>query len=144
MNASHKSNNVPTVSVIIPTYNRANLIGRSIQSVLGQTYRDFEVIIIDDNSTDNTGEVVRSFRDPRIIYIKLSSNSGVSAARNQGIQMAKGTYIAFQDSDDEWFPHKWHALPGHRCRCLGRPAYQSRHRSSRWYSRTRLRLPVLI
>jgi len=96
----------PTVSVVIPTYNRAHLIGMSIQSVLDQTYQDFEIIVVDDGSTDNIEEVVRSFSDPRIKYVKHQENRGGSAARNTGIELAKGEFIAFQDSDDEWFPEK--------------------------------------
>jgi len=100
-----KSN--PTVSVIIPTYNRAHLIGRAIQSVLDQTYQDFEIIVVDDASTDNTEEVVSNFDDERIRYIRLKENSGGSAApRNTAIRTARGEYIAFQDSDDEWLPEK--------------------------------------
>lgn len=100
-----KSN--PTVSVIIPTYNRAHLIGRAIQSVLDQTYQDFEIIVVDDASTDNTEDVVSNFDDERIRYIRLKENSGTSAApRNTAIRIARGEYIAFQDSDDEWLPEK--------------------------------------
>jgi len=95
----------PTVSVIIPTYNRAQLIGRALQSVLDQTYRDFEIIVVDD-STDNTGEIVRSFKDERIRYIKRDIRKGAGAARNTGIKAARGKYMAFQDSDDEWLPEK--------------------------------------
>jgi len=94
------------VSVILPTYNRADLIGRSIQSVLAQTYQDFELIIVDDGSTDNTEEVERTFDDRRIRYLKYSNNRGAAAARNTGIKAARGSYIAFQDSDDEWLPTK--------------------------------------
>ncbi len=96
----------PTVSVVIPTYNRAHLLGRAIQSVLNQTYHDFEIIVVDDGSTDNTEEVVKSFNDPRIHYTRHDQNRGGSAARNTGIKMARGEYIAFQDSDDEWLPEK--------------------------------------
>jgi len=101
-------NKNPTVSVIIPTYNRANLISRAIRSVLNQTYSDFELIIIDDGSTDNTEDIIRQFqeKDKRIKYIKHDKNKGGSAARNRGIKIAKGKYIAFQDSDDEWLPEK--------------------------------------
>lgn len=94
------------VSVIIPTFNRAKLIKRSIQSVLDQTYQDFEVIIVDDGSTDDTKSVIESFKNPRIKYISHDINKGPSAARNAGIKNAKGKYIAFQDSDDEWLPEK--------------------------------------
>ena len=98
----------PTCSVIIPTYNRAHLVDRAIQSVLNQTYQNFEFIVVDDGSTDNTEEVVKKFqeKDKRIRYIKHERNKGASAARNTGIKAAKGEYIAFQDSDDEWLPEK--------------------------------------
>jgi len=96
----------PTVSVIIPTYNRAHLIGRAIQSVLNQTYQNFEVIVVDDGSTDNTEEIVKGFNDSRICYIRHSENRGASATRNAGIEGAHGEYIAFLDSDDEWLPEK--------------------------------------
>jgi glycosyltransferase involved in cell wall biosynthesis len=96
----------PTVSIILPTYNRAALLGRSIRSVLGQSYADFELIVIDDGSTDETSGVVADFCDRRIKYIPLSRNTGAGAARNVGIQMARGTFLAFQDSDDEWLPSK--------------------------------------
>lgn len=96
----------PTVSVIIPTYNRAHLITRAIRSVLNQTYHDFELIVVDDGSTDNTEEIVNGFNDPRIKYIRHDKNKRVAAARNTGIKAARGSYIAFQDSDDEWLPTK--------------------------------------
>ncbi len=103
-----KAENEPNVSVIIPTYNRARLIGRAIQSVLDQTYQNFEIIVVDDGSTDNTIKVIRYFQkiDKRIRYIRHDNNKGGSAARNTGIKAAQGDYIAFQDSDDEWFPEK--------------------------------------
>lgn len=91
------------VSVIIPAYNRANLIGETIQSVLDQTFTDFEIIVVDDGSTDNTREVIDSFKDPRISY-KYQENRGVAAARNTGIRFSGGEYIAFLDSDDLWLP----------------------------------------
>jgi glycosyltransferase involved in cell wall biosynthesis len=97
---------MPTVSVIIPTYNREQLLGRAIKSVLVQTYQDFELIIVDDGSTDNTERLVKNFKSEKIRYIRSRENKGVSAARNIGIQSAKGDYIAFQDSDDEWMPEK--------------------------------------
>ena len=96
----------PTVSVIIPTYNRAHLLGRAIQSVLNQTYQGFELIVVDDGSSDNTGEVVATFADPRIHYLRHVKNRGAAAARNTAIKTARGEHIAFLDSDDEWLPEK--------------------------------------
>ncbi|MCL1950191.1 MAG: glycosyltransferase [Turicibacter sp.] len=94
------------ISVIIPTYNRAQTIVRSIESVLAQTYQDFEVLVVDDASTDNTEEVVAGIEDERVKYFRLPKNGGAPVARNFGIQQAAYEYIAFQDSDDEWFPQK--------------------------------------
>jgi glycosyltransferase involved in cell wall biosynthesis len=96
----------PAVSVILPTYNRAALLGRAIRSVLGQSYTNFELIVIDDGSTDETYGVMNGFRDRRIKYISLEHNTGAGAARNVGIRMARGKFLAFQDSDDEWLPSK--------------------------------------
>ena len=93
----------PTVSVIIPTYNRAHLVGQAIRSVLNQTFQDFELIIVDDGSSDDTEAVVKQFNDPRIRYI-YQENKGISGARNTGIRSARGRYIAFLDSDDLWLP----------------------------------------
>ena len=98
--------NAPKVSVILPTYNREPLLPRSIHSVLCQTFTDFELLIVDDGSTDNTAEVVAGFVDPRVRYLRLEQNAGVSNARNTGIREARGELIAFQDSDDEWLPGK--------------------------------------
>lgn len=94
------------VSIIIPTYNRAYCIERSIRSVLAQTYQEFELLIVDDGSSDNTQDVVNSIGDERIRYIKMPENKGVAAARNEGIRQASYEYIAFQDSDDVWKPDK--------------------------------------
>ncbi len=96
----------PRVSVIIPTYNRENMIGNAIESVLNQTFRDFEIVIIDDASDDNTEEVVKGFDDDRIVYILHKEKKGGSAARNTGIKKATGKFIAFLDSDDWWHPKK--------------------------------------
>jgi len=96
--------NTPTVSVIIPTYNRAHLVSRAVRSVLDQTYQDFELVVVDDASTDNTEKVVKGFNDDRIRYFHHSENRGGSAARNTGIEAAKGEFIAFLDDDDEWLP----------------------------------------
>lgn len=94
------------ISVIIPSYNRADRIAASVRSVLNQTYRDIEVIVVDDCSADNTEEVLLSLLDSRIRYARHEVNKGACAARNTGIALTKGKYIAFQDSDDEWFPDK--------------------------------------
>lgn len=96
--------NTPTVSIIIPTYNRANLISEAIDSVLAQTYRNFEIIVVDDGSTDNTKEVLSKYNG-QIKYI-YQDNKGGAEARNNGIKNAQGEYIAFLDSDDLWLPNK--------------------------------------
>jgi len=90
----------PMISVIIPTFNRADCIGKTIESVLEQTYTNFEIIVVDDGSTDNTQEVLEPYKD-RICYI-YQDNLGCAAARNTGIQKAHGQWIAFLDSDDRW------------------------------------------
>jgi len=94
------------ISVVLPTFNRANLVSRAIKSVLAQSHKHLELIIIDDGSDDHTKEVVDSFTDPRIRYMHHGKNRGGAAARNTGIKAATGDYIAFLDSDDEWFPQK--------------------------------------
>lgn len=90
------------ISVIIPSYNRAKTIGRSIESVLNQTYKEIEVIIVDDCSTDDTREIVEGYEDERIKYVRNEKNLGACQSRNKGIRFAQGEYIAFQDSDDSW------------------------------------------
>lgn len=92
----------PLVSVIMPTYNRQATVMRALDSVLGQTYANLEVIIVDDASTDSTVQLVNARRDDRVHLICLPENGGANAARNRGIAAARGEYIAFQDSDDEW------------------------------------------
>jgi glycosyltransferase involved in cell wall biosynthesis len=94
----------PTVSVVIPTYNRARSITRAIDSVLTQTFQDIELIVVDDGSQDDTAEVLTRYGD-RLCLIR-QENRGVSAARNKGIRAAHGNWIAFLDSDDEWRPTK--------------------------------------
>lgn len=94
------------VSIIMPTYNCGQYIAESIQSVLSQTYSNWELLIIDDCSTDNTRYVVSSFKDPRIHYQCNQKNSGAAISRNTALRMAKGKYIAFLDSDDLWSPNK--------------------------------------
>ncbi len=100
------SNTGPNVSVVIPTYNRAGLLGRAVRSVLAQSYEDFEVIVVDDGSTDATAGVMANFEDPRVRCVRLARNTGAAAARNAGIRRARGKFLAFQDSDDEWLPSK--------------------------------------
>jgi lipopolysaccharide heptosyltransferase II len=95
-----------TVSIIIPTYNRASMLPRAIESVLRQDYPDVEIIVIDDCSQDDTANVVRGYDDKRLRYIRLPENMGVAAARNFGIKSATGDFIAFLDSDDEFMPGK--------------------------------------
>jgi len=94
------------VSIVIPTFNRAYCLSRTIQSVLDQTFQDFEIIIVDNYSTDNTDEVVESFDDDRVTLLKLKNEGIVAASRNLGIKKAKGKYIAFLDSDDWWLSNK--------------------------------------
>lgn len=94
------------VSIVLPTYNRAHILGRAIESVLCQTYPYFELIIVDDGSTDNTERVVLNYQDSRIRYYKLKENGGQAAARNFGIEQANYDYIAFEDSDDIWHEEK--------------------------------------
>lgn len=94
------------VSVIIPSYNREKTIERAVMSVLNQTYKDLELIVVDDCSKDNTVEVLKSIEDDRLKIIRLEKNSGACVARNVGVENAQGDYIAFQDSDDEWLLDK--------------------------------------
>ena len=96
----------PAVTVIIPTYNRAPLLVRAIQSVLAQDWTDFEVLVVDDASTDDTTFAIERIGDPRIRLIRQDRNQGVAAARNRGMREARGRFIAFLDSDDEWLPTK--------------------------------------
>ena len=99
----------PKVSIIIPTYNRADVITRALNSVLAQTETNYEVIIVDDASTDETKQIIESYLDPRIRYLRHDKNKYAAAARNTGMEKATGQYIAFLDSDDEWVPTKLHA-----------------------------------
>lgn len=93
------------ISVIIPLYNKAHTIVNTLNTVLNQTYHDFEVVIVNDGSTDNGVEVIKqNFNDLRIRIIN-QKNAGVSAARNRGIQESRGKWISFLDADDEWMPN---------------------------------------
>ncbi|HBC47709.1 MAG TPA: hypothetical protein DEO84_02180 [candidate division Zixibacteria bacterium] len=97
-------NKFPLISVIIPTYNSAVYIEEALKSIFEQTYQDFEIIIVDDGSTDNTRQILRKYGE-RIQYI-FQANGGPSSARNNGIRKARGKYIAFLDADDRWLPTK--------------------------------------
>ena len=95
------------MSIIMPSYNTANYIGESINSVINQTYKNWELIIVDDCSTDNTDEIVKKFlNDKRIKYFRNNKNSGAAISRNKALREAKGKWIAFLDSDDLWVPEK--------------------------------------
>ncbi len=96
----------PAATVVIPTFNRAPIVGRAIRSVLGQTCQDWELIVVDDGSADGTEQAVRGISDNRIKYIRHDRKHGGGAARNTGIRCARGEYVAFLDSDDEWLPEK--------------------------------------
>ena len=100
------NNKQPLVSVIMPTYNHAKFIGEAIESVLNQTYNNFELIIIDNYSEDDTKKIVDSYEDNRIIYLKFRNNGVIAASRNYGIKYSHGVYIAFLDSDDLWLLSK--------------------------------------
>ena len=95
-----------SISIIIPTFNRARELNRAIESVINQTYKNWELIIIDNNSSDNTDEVVSKFNDSRILLFKINNNGVIAKSRNLGIKKASGSFIAFLDSDDWWLPKK--------------------------------------
>ena len=91
-------------SVIIPVYNKERYIRKTIQSVLKQTFRDYEIIVVDDGSKDDSFKIVKSMQEDSIVLVQ-QENSGVAAARNTGIESARGEYIAFLDADDYWHPN---------------------------------------
>lgn len=96
----------PRVSVVISTYKRAGLVSRAVSSALGQTIRDLEVIVVDDYSPDETGNVIAEICDARVRYLRHEKNKGLPAARNTGIAVARAEFVAFLDDDDEWVPEK--------------------------------------
>ena len=100
--------NEPLVSIITPVYNAERFLSDTIKSVQNQTYKNWEILLIDDCSKDNSAQIIKEFQkyDNRIKYIKLKMNSGASVSRNEGIRNAKGRFIAFVDSDDIWKPEK--------------------------------------
>jgi glycosyltransferase involved in cell wall biosynthesis len=97
---------LPLVTVVIPVFNRERTVVAAIESVLRQTYQSIEVIVVDDASTDGSIDAVRSVSDPRVRLVEAGTNRGAAGARNLGIAMATGEFVAFQDSDDEWLPTK--------------------------------------
>lgn len=107
MSSPSKANAV-MVSVIVPTYNRAYCLARTIQSVIDQTFCDWELIIVDNHSTDDTDKLIGGYEDPRIKYLKVHNGGIVAVSRNEGIRAATGKYLAFLDSDDWWAPEKLH------------------------------------
>ena len=108
MMGTNKIKNEELVSIIMPAYNCGDFIGIAFDSVISQTYQNWEVIVIDDCSTDNTVEVIKEYikKDNRIKYHKLEKNSGAAVARNKAVDLASGKYMAFLDSDDVWFSDK--------------------------------------
>jgi glycosyltransferase involved in cell wall biosynthesis len=122
------------VSVIIPTYNRAHLLKKALDSVTSQTHKDLELIVVDDGSIDNTAEVVESIEEP-VRYFSIP-HSGVSKARNAGLEHARGEWIAFLDSDDYWLPAKLEKqleyLGTRKPPCCGYPRYRLCHTDEIW------------
>ena len=96
----------PLISIVIPTFNRAGLIGKAIQSILDQSYENWELIVVDNYSDDNTKAVIESFNDDRILMLFTPRTGSVAASRNLGVAHSNGEWIAFLDSDDWWFPRK--------------------------------------
>jgi len=96
----------PYVSVVIPTFNHAKFLKKALDSVVAQTFQNWEAVVVNNFSTDNTIEVVNSFADPRIKLFNFSNNGVIAASRNHGLKEAAGDFIAFLDSDDVWYPNK--------------------------------------
>jgi glycosyltransferase involved in cell wall biosynthesis len=102
--ARYKQGQIPRVSIIIPTHNRKTFVREAVDSVLAQTYNDYELIVVDDGSTDGTGDDLKEYGES--LHYLYQANQGVSAARNSGLALAQGEFIAFLDSDDLWLPRK--------------------------------------
>ena len=117
---------MPFFSVITPLYNKQGYIATTLQSALAQTFTDFEIIIVNDGSTDDSEAVLKTFADNRIVYIK-TVNRGVSWARNTGIENSKGKIIAFLDADDDWLPNHLQVLYDLHCRYPNAGMYASRY-----------------
>ena len=96
----------PLVSIVIPTYNHAHLLRKALSSIYGQTYKNWEVIIVDNHSRDNTDEIVKEFQHLNLKLLKINNNGVIGASRNMGIRHASGEWVAFLDSDDLWAPNK--------------------------------------
>lgn len=96
------------VSVIIPVYNAEEFIGKTLDSVLNQTYKNFEIVLVDDCSKDNSQQIIKKYQasHSEIVYFRQSTNQGAGAARNKALELAKGQYVAFLDADDLWYPQK--------------------------------------
>jgi teichuronic acid biosynthesis glycosyltransferase TuaG len=114
----------PFVSVVIPTFNHALLLKRALESVIAQTYSNWEAIVVNNFSTDETIDVVNSFNDNRVKLVNFKNNGIIAASRNQGIKLAQGKFVAFLDSDDSWYPKKLekcvdHAMLGATLVCHG-------------------------
>jgi glycosyltransferase involved in cell wall biosynthesis len=138
----------PLVSVIIPVYNRAHLIGRAVSSVLAQSYRNFEIVVVDDGSSDDLAGALAEFAGPRLQCVMHPINRGAAAARNSGVESSNGEFVAFLDSDDVWFADKLtrqvaamrgqpHEVAGHVCGydCI-KAGYPARRIVPVWNERT--------
>jgi len=113
-----EDNKSPLISIIIPTFNHAQYLSRAIESVLNQTYQNFEVIIIDNYSADNTDEIIAQYSDSRITYLKAHNKGVIAVSRNIGIKKSKGEWIAFLDSDDWWIADKLQACIDSMSECV--------------------------
>lgn len=127
----------PFFSIIIPTYNRKSFLKHAVDSALKQTFQDFELIVIDDGSTDGTIDLIREYNDPRVRY-EFHKNNGPASARNRGLKKAKGEFIAFLDSDDQWVPQK---LEKFHKSITQHPDIKIFHSEERWYREGKLHNP---